>query len=266
MAILAASLLLTCGDITTSFRDETLTIYQMQHDGVYIVEFTGSGQGTGIAMGDSVDQTWCGTIHGNEEILYYSLALDGNQPESYAELTSYTCDSWDLYKQSRLEWREKSFLLDVHIICDGETIVESGTLTCETNGTVVIRLCPWVSTHSNAFTRYVALERGGHVEVGTTDDDDSSQVFFEPLAWISQHNPKTGYGVTTVFDAMAEPDEGLIWDRSADNKRYWRQQRWESPIDQGWEFSWTVTRTPKCQAVWPIPEEPSSPLGMTPLP
>ena len=216
-----------------------------------ITQNVGSCNGTIIIMGVNGDAEPIGSCHGGETINEWSLEVDG-QPIVDPELTTYEGDSWELHKISTLAYAGRSMTLDLLMECDGQFITETGTIHCNTNWTFVNALYPFCCSHSNAFTEYIGIELDNSGYTGSTDDDDNVIHYFPASKRMAQYDPLTGVGVSTVWWTQVAPDDTEIWDRSIDNKLYWRQTRAGPIVQAGWEFSWVNRRQPAYHANWPM--------------
>lgn len=214
------------------------TIATLSYDNFYIVENSGSCQGTVVRTGG----IWYGSCHGGEVISEVSLFVNGQEVE--ISETTYEGEHFRFEKISLLgNFAELHSVIIVND-CAIREVVDIILL----QPTTFSYFYPFLSSHNDDFIEFAGIVAPGTVLYeGLTDLGDSSFSRLYDVNMVGQFDPIGNVGVAVYFTVSGIEDEGypFIWDRGIDNKLYFAWSSYLSvEYSEGTEWHFETTRYP----------------------
>ncbi len=208
------------------FINRCCTVGTIDYNSTPVLCDVGSAQGTVLL----IDSNWCGSGHGNEEVLDVKLIVD-DQLTSIEGGQIYQGQSASLHRRTCLG---EAYILNSILEINDNSIRENITL----QGICCEKVCETfygvLGTRSNTLINYIALSSNGSVSYsGTSDENDNSFIVLEPAIAVAQYDPIKQKGILTMITHGNEQDLScFIWDRTLDNKFYARFNACEGPCSR----------------------------------
>ena len=192
------------------------TVNYITKNGHPICDQSGSAQGTVLV----IDGQWTGSIHGNENLLSTKLFVDGVQ-QSLVDGNYYAGNNVQITYTSILGGAyQKTCTMAITPDSSNEHITFQGldeSKYCET-------FYGFLGPRSNRLTEYAAFDANGSLlHSGSNDKNNDTAVDLGNSNAIAQYDPLTGDGILSIVTGAEELNlNSFIWDRTEDNKLYFR--------------------------------------------
>jgi hypothetical protein len=194
------------------------TIVNLMYDGYTITDALacGSAQGTVIWS----DGAWIGSAHGGETILSLQLIIDEQECNISPGKT---------FKGSNFYFKKKSSLggivnLTAEVWFDSDKITEKHHYVVLEDGHAIGVFYAFLNSHNDAMIDWCMQDANENIYSGRVSYDVNQPFIGEQRAVkVSQYDPNNHKGIAIVFESdCGTLGESFIWNRTCDNKLYFR--------------------------------------------
>jgi hypothetical protein len=217
------------------------TVDYMVYDGFLVVNGRACGSCQGAVVRD-IQGNWLGSCHGGETVDSVALTVDAKSV-AVVPGARYAGTRFRLEKSSRIG---EVLQLTAETVFTPFSIHDRTTLTAASDGVSLSVVYAFLSSHANEFTKVLAAALPDFIPLeATTNGSGPSEVPLGPSSIIAQYSATAQTGVVTYIPPeVAAKGRSFIWDRTCDNKLYYRFLDFSNPIAKGTTWTFRVDRFP----------------------
>ncbi len=208
---------LTAGDLAVELSSSaSWTVNKMTKGQHAIVDCAGSAQGSVLL----IDGQWAGSKHGREKVTSFDIFIDGAK-QSVVDGSSYSGNNIKIVKTSILG---DAYILNSTMDITGEYSHETVSFKYLDASKQCTVFYAFLGSRANRLTDVASFDnQGSLLFLGQSNIDTGTYVNLEKSNAVAQYDPLSKDGVlTVVYGADSANIKPFIWDRSADNKLYFK--------------------------------------------